>query len=190
MKFFSRIVGVALFLLLCGCVPSLYPLYTPADLTFAPELVGTWTGEKEKETWVFKKEDDNAYAATLTESDGKKGNFKVHLVKIEEHLFLDIYPETPEIDANSFYIWHLRPVHTFMKVEQLAPTLKVATLDLDWCTKYLKENPTAISHEITDDTILLTAKPKELQAFLLKHLNTEGAWEQSPPMTKQAAEAQ
>ena len=52
----------------------------------------------------------------------------------------------------------------------------------DWIKRFLQKNPDAIKHEKVDfniamsDNILLTAQPKELQAFLIKHEKTQDAW--------------
>ena len=76
------------------------------------------------------------------------------------------------------------PVHSFMRVQQIEPTFQMAMMKPDWIKKFLQKNPTAISHEDVDGTIVLTAQPKELQAFLIKHEKTADAWDDCDPMTR------
>jgi hypothetical protein len=41
---------------------------------------------------------------------------------------------------------------------------------------FLKKNPNALGHEFVGKDLWLTAPPKKLQSFVLKHLNTKGAF--------------
>jgi hypothetical protein len=103
---------------------------------------------------------------------------------VKDRLFLDFFPKDPELEQNDFYKIHLLPVHTFMKVEQIEPTLKMATLNSEWVGKYLEENPEAVAHDEVDDRLVLTAETKELQAFLLEHADNEDAWGESSDMKR------
>ena len=57
--FVTLVCGIAL--LLTGCVPSLHPLYTDADLIFEPQLIGLWAVDENDETWRFEKDTDKGY---------------------------------------------------------------------------------------------------------------------------------
>jgi len=114
----------------------------------------------------------------------KKGGFVVHLLKVGDRRFLDLYPADPDLQQNGFYKCHLMAIHTFMRMQRQDDGLQMAFLKPDWIKKYLKENPDAIKHEKVDDGILLTAQPKDLQAFLLKHDKTPDAWDECSPMTR------
>jgi hypothetical protein len=58
-----------------------------------------------------------------------------------------------------------------------APAFRIAKIK--WFIDYLHAHPDAIQHEWINDGKfpVLTAPPAELKAFILKHLKTEGAFE-------------
>ena len=179
-----------LFYLLAGllgsCVPSLHPLYTDKELVFEAKLLGSW-GEDD-EVWEFKKGQEEKSYDLITNEEGKKGEFTVYLVKIQESpktdqekqiarqplLFLDLYPKEPPLETNDFYKFHLLPVHTFIKIEQIEPTLKMRVMNPDKLKEILEDRPDLIKHEILEDRIVLTASTKQLQKFMLKHAEDEG----------------
>ncbi len=115
-------------ILLGGCIPviSLHPLYTEKDIVVDKKLCGTWIDESGdmKSTWEFECIDEpkNAYKLIFTDENGKKGSFVAHLVKLENRLFLDIFPSElpwePE-DPNKmdwpYNSLFLIPAHTFAR---------------------------------------------------------------------------
>ena len=165
--------------ILGGCIPSLNPLFTEDNLIFEEKLLGTWAEDDSRETWQFKKGSDDPnskfYEMTYTDSDGK-GVFFAGLGKIDDMIFLNIYPHEPELQANDFYKFHILRVHTFMKIEQIEPTLKMAMMNPDKMKEMLENDPSIIEHKIIEDgdRILLTASTKQLQQFMKEHANDEG----------------
>ena len=157
-----------------GCfVLSVHPLYFEKDLVFEPALVGTW-GPKEhekdlSELWIFKKSGDRSYRLIIRVKDEGEGIFEAHLLKIDKHLFLDLYPEEPET-GSEFYNMHVIPAHSFILVSLEGHVLRLGFFDLDWLKKNIEENKVSIKHERRDDMIVLTASTKELQEFVLKHV--------------------
>src|SRR3989442_62545 len=183
-KLTFALLGVGLLL---GCVPSLNPLYTDKDLTFDPALVGSWSEDNGKETWSFAKSGEKAYKLTQTDEDGHKAIFEVHLVRLKDYLFLDLYlvdtgeaEKNKESKMNSYASAALIPGHMFLKVTQIEPTLQMAFLDPDWLKDILAKDPDAIRHKTIansddhkEDRIVLTAETKDLQQFILKHIKEE-----------------
>jgi hypothetical protein len=162
------ICGIFLFVL-GGCgVTSIHPLYTEQDIIFDPALLGDWTEKDSKGTWTFTKSGEKVYNLEYIDEKGKNVIFEVHLLKLENRLFLDLFPKGPEIDENYLLMLNTLPVHCFMRIEQIEPTLRLSMLDNDWLKKFLQEHPDAVRHEQENDRIILTAEPKELQAFLMK----------------------
>ena len=183
-------------LIAAGCVPSLHPIYTADDVVFDEALLGTWADPDSDETWAFSRSEtkDNAYRLVYTEEDGS-GAFLTHLVKIGDELFLDLFPEEPTLEANDFYKAHLMLAHTFLHVRQIKPKLQLAYLDPEWVEEHLSQHPTALKHEIValpkDQRIVFTASTDDLQAFHVKHLKTDGAYDDaSEPMHRVDAEAE
>lgn len=163
--------------LVAGCIPSLHPLYTEDDLVFEPGLVGTWAGTSEDGRWAFEQAAPKAYNVTFVQ-EGKPGRFEGHLLRIGEQLFLDLYPEQPEIDANDYYKMHLVPAHTFLRVSLAGDALSIRVMNYEWLGTLLEKDPKAVAHErIEEGMVVLTAAPKELQAFLRKHLEDKDAFD-------------
>ena len=179
-------VSVALVLVLSSCVPSVHPLHTDDVVVFKPDLIGTWSGQGDDDTWTFTQDGEKAYKLVLVDEPDTKGEFEVHLVKLGDRLFLDLFPGEPEFEASDFYKLHLLPVHTFMQVRRITPELEMSMMDPEWLGKLLEKDPKALAHERTDDHLVLTAKPKELQVFLLKHAANEDAWGDYSKMTRKA----
>ena len=70
------------------------------------------------------------------------------------------------------------PVHTFLRLEIAGDTLRMAAMDPDWLKGLLKRDPSMLRHELLDGDgdLLITASTPELQAFVVAHRDTEGAW--------------
>jgi hypothetical protein len=166
--------------LLGGCIPvmSLHPLYTEETTVFEEKLLGNWIQDNNETTWEFSCPDKPAktYKLILFDDENKKGSFDAHLTKLQNKLYLDVYPGAPpwdEEDPNKL-IWQyntlfLMPVHTFIKIDSIEPQLKMRLTDDDEMKKLLKENPNAVKHESVKDGFVLTASTKELQAFVIKY---------------------
>ena len=170
---------------LAGCVSSLYPLYTAKDLTFEADLLGTWINDRSDEKWTFTQSDEKKYLLVLRDNEGKEGSFDAHLVKVKDRLYLDLFPADPEQIRKKFYSLNMIPVHTFYLVKSMNPTLKIAPLNMGWLEDYLALNTDAIKHVKREDEIILTAKPEELQAFLIAHEKTPDAFADFSNMEKE-----
>ncbi|MBA7686118.1 hypothetical protein ES703_94557 [subsurface metagenome] len=165
--------------LLGGCIPvmSLHPLFTEETLVFEEKLLGTWVDDSNN-IWEFKdpNEQEKIYKLIFIDDEGKKGSFDARLTKLENKLFLDVYPSEPpwdEEDPNKvewpFNTLFFMPVHTFIKINGIEPELKLQLTDDDELKKLLKEDPNVVKHELVEDRIILTASTKELQAFVVKY---------------------
>ena len=146
--------------LLGGCAPvvSLHPLYTKENVVFDKKLLGSWVEDSNSSAgfWHFESIDEpnDAYELVFTREDGMKGSFVAHLVKLEDRLFLDVYPnklpvhpEDPnemEWALNSFFII---PTHAFVKIDSLEPTLKMRLMLETQLKDLLEENPDAIAQD-------------------------------------------
>jgi len=168
--------------ILGGCVPviSLHQLYTEEDIVFEEELTGVWVDDPKnpKTTWEFSRAEakEKAYKLVYSDKEGKKGSFVVHLVKLENKLFLDILPnqfpsEQQEWEKMKwgYNFFFFVPAHTFIKIDSIEPQLKMRRTINDEMKELFKEEPNAVKHELVEDEIILTASTKELQAFVLKY---------------------
>jgi hypothetical protein len=180
--------GLALMTLLAGCVvTSVYPFYTPKDLVFEPALVGAWaqadSTNAANEHWKFEKAEAQAYKLTVQDKD-ERTEYDTYLFKLQGKLFLDLCPrERPD---NSL------PLHYLLQVGRLEPALEMNMLDYDWLKKLIEADPKAIRHlvvpkklgETGEGDLVLTADTAELQAFILKHMATEGAFGKAMVMNR------
>jgi hypothetical protein len=168
--------------LLGGCIPvmSLHPLYTEKDVVFEAKLLGTWVDNPNSPETVWQFSDANKqekkYKFTFADKDGQKGLFVAHLVKLQNRLFMDVYPSEPpwnEEDPNkvewSYNTLFFIPSHTFIKINSLQPELKLQLTDDDELKKLFEEKPNAIEHISIEDKLILTASTQKLQAFVLKY---------------------
>jgi hypothetical protein len=181
-----KLLFYMLAVILGGCVPviSLHELYTEKDIVVDKKLCGTWTDDPNspKTTWEFKSIDEpkNAYKLIFTDEEGKKGSFVTHMVKLQDRLFLDIFPsELPweQEDPNKmdwpYNSLFLIPAHTFVKIDSIEPQLKLRLTLESKMEELLKEKPDAVEHTSVGDRIVLTGSTKKLQEFFLKYADDE-----------------
>ncbi len=169
-------------IVLTGCIPlALNPFYAEKDLSYDPALVGLW-GEKDEGAQVrFEANGAKGYWMTDLKADTAL-KFEAHLFKIGDKLFLDLYPKSTGIVNNDLLEIHLIRAHSLVRVDQIVPTLVTAGLDKKWLTEMLSKDAKALPHVISDDQLVLTATTTELQAFVLKHLGDENAFEKPSEM--------
>ncbi len=175
-------------LALTGCfVTSVYPFYVEKDLVFEPALLGDWREadpkENPPETVTFEKAGPDKYRVHTHKSDDKD-EFEVHLFKLKNQLFMDsVLVRDKEQETI--------PAHQLTRVLQIQPTLRVSGLSHSWLKELLEKNPPAIRHhkirkdpKDADYRIVLTAETKELQAFIMAHLEAEGAFDKPTEMNR------
>ena len=210
MKFKIAIIAFVL-LFIQSCIPSLHPLWTQDKLIYEEKLLGTWEQQDADllSVWNFSGGlDQNTRLAKgyeLLYKEGKsEAKFDIHLVKLGEYLFFDIFPDEvdylkfegkslavpsssfgivkndskqPDIELNSLYFQHLLPVHTFAKVEIEKDEVRIFRFDAEWLDKLFKERKVRIKHETTEDgQVILTAPSADLQKFFEKYAADEKAY--------------
>lgn len=156
-----------LLLMIASCVPSLHPLYTADDLVHDPALVGRFGDEDGSEVWTFERVDDHYRLSTV--ENGKTGLFAVHLLELEGHRYLDLFPLDMDEGYNDFYRMHRVPAHSFLYLHGVGDGLTLSVMDPKWLEEYLEAHPQAIDHAVLEDGLLLTAGTPELQAFVTQH---------------------
>jgi hypothetical protein len=184
-------LAALLFVFISGCmVFSFYPLYTEEDLFPNDLLVGEWV-DSDSAIWKFdfnykgkrlpENRDSTAFILQIKEKgnpDFDKASFIIHLIKLEGTYFLDFYLENYlETEQLTFFDMHLLPVHSFAKLELNGDSAKMNWFSPEWLEELIKQNRIRIHHENNGNHILLTAKPHELQKFVVKYVNSEDAFE-------------
>ena len=169
----KKSIFYCLALLMAGCLPSLHPLYNDKTLIFKEELIGKWM-QDDGGFWQFKRAGDKEYELRIREDEEELGRFSAHLIEIKGLMFLDLFPDDePLEDLDDFYIIHILPVHTFIKVDRINPNLRLRMIDYEKVGKMIEDDPNLIKHEVVDDDrIVLTASTEELQNFVVEHADT------------------
>jgi len=72
--------------------------------------------------------------------------------------------------------FHKVPVHSIVKLN-ITDKVELNWIDPDWLKKLFEQNTIRIRHENNGRNILLTAKPQELQKFLIKYSDEQTAYE-------------
>lgn len=189
MKRTLLLAGLAM-TLITGCVvTSVYPYYTPKDVTFDPTLIGVWVNADKSgdddATWTFGSNAPQTYKLVIADKD-KKSEFDVRLFKLGGQLFMDCLPR----ERHDYSI----PAHILLRVSSIQPTLQMQPLNHKWLEEWVEENPKAIRHIVipksddkqsNDMDLVLTANTAELQKFILKHLKTKEAWHDPMVMKRQ-----
>ena len=108
------LVLLALLACLTGCVPvdSLNPLYTDKDVVFDESLLGSWVGPDTGDDGVLEfmardQDGKRSYLLVMTDKDKDSNGYKktvyhANLVKLNEHLFLDVVQETLDTKPSSY----------------------------------------------------------------------------------------
>lgn len=180
--------ALALAILFSACVPSLQPLYTAETTIFREELVGIWKEkpEDEDESWTFTKGENNTYLLNIKDRK-TSSKFEVRLVKLGEHLFLDLFPSGETINdspIDDFYKAALIPGHLILKVK-LGAKLEMRLLEPDKLATLLKAEPKSLAHTfIEKDRLIITATTADLQAFFRKHAASDEIWGEPALMQK------
>jgi hypothetical protein len=185
--------------LMGGCVPvvSLHPLFTKETVAFDEKLLGTWADDAydPDATWQFSRLEEAAhedlpealketpkklYRLRLTDDEGRSGSFVACMVRLGEHRFLDVYPDTYPSGQNDmgqtkmvYNAFLFLRVHTIVRIQSLGNELKLRLTNDEGLAKLIDAEPGAVGHEVVDDRSVLTASTEELQAFVVKYADDE-----------------
>lgn len=167
-------------LLLTACIPSVEPFYHEKDVQFDRQLLGSWvaTDDADQQVWEFLEDTKTpkAYKLTVMEKDNKRGQFSAHLFQLGQDDFLDLVPidcdfREDQADLVGFCMF---PGHLLVRLTRSESNLKLAFFDFDWLQKQLEANPDALAHRVQGDRAILTARTRDLQRFVRKHIRQEG----------------
>src|ERR1039457_6439797 len=147
-----KLIAVAgLALCLPACIPSLNPFYPDKEVVFDSQLSGApeeKSEAQEAEVWKFEKTDDKAYKLSMTDKEGKQGEFTAHLFKLKQDYFLDLIPNDCNYATNQTDLvgWSMFPGHLLARVPQIEPELKLAFFNFDWLGQQLTNNSSSLAH--------------------------------------------
>ncbi len=162
---------IAVALLLAGCVPSVHPLFTSADLVFDPELIGKW--RLDEVTWEFTRAGDH-YRLVMREKKERISYVTAYLLELDGIRYLDLIPD--KVPGNSFQAGYLAPLHSFYRMWRTGDRFRIGGLDAEWLKKALERREVSIPHVLREGELLLTAPTPELQALVKRLANNKDAF--------------
>lgn len=177
----SRIaVAVAIAWLASGCGPaaSLHPLYTDDVLVLVPGLAGKWRAPDAEEALSFEEKEGKWYESVFTEPE-RSSRMTIHAVRLGEYTFLDLVLAD---DCGSVPV--ISP-HLFCRIAVSGDSLQLAYLDEEWLRTMVREGDVHIAHEDLDGQIVLTAKTRDLQRFVLQYAADALAFPDSQTLYRQ-----
>lgn len=163
----NLMISLGILIILAGCVPSIYPLYTNKDVIFDPSLIGSWLIEDEDETWTFAPGDGRSYDMSVS-GDDSTAVFRAHLVELDGHRFLDVCPNPPGW-SDSPYSDLMLPLHWFGPVSVVGDTMAIALIDPDDLAALADSGIAIPSYVDVHFLRVLTASTEELQKFVTKN---------------------
>ena len=181
MRIRKLLAPIGLLLSLSGCGPefSLNALYFGKDVVVDDAVVGPWitsaTTNGEKGTiCTFKKLGDNAYEFIVPgDEEGSKYKSEVHLVRLGEFLFVDLYPASldSEEEKQNRATEPLPQigVHIFGRIWIEKDILLMALLDEDWVNSLAEKEKLTLGYASSGRDTLLTAPTEELRKLALQH---------------------
>ena len=196
-RLFSLLAPVLALLALClgGCIPSMCPFYTEADLRTEEALAGRWrmTENNGWEDWVFTPGENKGYELAITTRDGKTGRFTARLFELQGERFFDLVAASVDFAPTQYPLVgaSLFPGHLLARVDWAGDHFRLALFDFDWLAKHLEANPDALAHHREADRkeLLLTADTPALQRFVLAHLGEDELFGKFGPIWRREAEA-
>jgi len=194
------IISGILAILASSCIPSLFPLYTREDIVYDDRIEGAWDGGFDQlGIWTVEKleyhpkrsffdpdwtePDEHSdpgnihYRLTVrqaTEKDTVEAEFLLHLLGLGDQVYMNICPHEFELD-HDFLSWHMIEANTFLRVKIFDDRFEVQAFDPWFLFNLIKEDRIRIDHVSFGGEILITAPTRDLQQFVLKYSDEDGA---------------
>ena len=179
MRTWQLFLSVTLLVLLNGCVRSVQPILTDAQVITDNSVIGDWVSVDGKTRLTIQPGDNKQYKVLYFDEHDKAGNFIVRLGKVGNLQIAEIAPDNTDSQTSEIYQVHLLPLYSFMLVQQTTPEIKVCLLDANWLKKYIAAHPGELATlrvgTNPDDNAILNIPTADLQQFLLRHYKDEGA---------------
>ena len=168
MKAFTVLTIALLTLSFVGCVSSVNPLYTESDVIFNTDLLGDWSDGEMKLT--FTRQGENAYIL-ITSEEGGQASYRTHLVQLDNHTYLDIYPLDTLENSYLFEATHF-PTHFVWKIEIRQEEILLSEMDGELGDSLIQDSRFDIPYVQSEDGwILVTASTEKLQKFFRENEN-------------------
>lgn len=152
--------------LAAGCVYSVQPLYTNADLMLMPALAGTWGGESPLVRLAIAEQPDSTYLLIYTDEAGKTDRFIGHLTGIGPLRVLDVEPERASGEHGDGYESQLLSLHALFVIDRADRWLRLRTLEADSLRAWAETHPGTVPLVEREGTLVLTAGTADLRSLV------------------------
>ena len=184
-RYAAIVIALAGLLVLPGCwVESINPLYEDGflaskdtDVVLDQRLTGSWNAAADEKCTitltVSAREDIYALESTQQgegcSSAGEKSRQQARLVKLENHLFLDVSPTPNDVCDECL------AKHTIYQTKIDKESFSLTPIDSDWLKNALEQKKVSLA-TLPDDSDTLTASTKDLKAFCRKYADDPAAF--------------
>lgn len=173
MKTIRFFTGLALSLLLTGCVITVYPVITESDAIFDARLPGNWKEIDGSDQLTISRSTGNSYEIEYT-SEGETGRFGARLGYLGEHMVLDVWPKPRKDEVPDPYTTLLLAGHLQVFLEVSDNEISAALIEPDALLSALQSGkvrlPYRHSTEVTantdDEGLILSGTTEELRKRL------------------------
>jgi hypothetical protein len=188
---FPRVTAIlALAVLMIGCAPvdSIYPLYKPEDAVFDDRLLGTWqkpiteeNNSEKDQRWTFTRSDEKPFYGFKWGPLEAKGGFaaKVRLVNLGNDLYIDFEGDSSKLDYSTvndnLVPYPMITTHMIGKISLEKNAFQIHFLSDDWVKKQVKAGTFALAHLDIDSGQILTASTDDLRRFMQQHVEDKEA---------------
>lgn len=156
-----------------GCVVSVDPYLSDADVTFDPGLLGTWEEVSGSDRAVVSQRADDAYAVEYT-SDGEVTQFEARLGRLGDRLVLDLWPAADDSDQDLESGLEI-PGHLLLTVDIGSNEIRFAAIDPDPLLESLRDGRIGLSYQSADEQLILQGSTEQLRAALGDYIERDGA---------------
>lgn len=162
-----------------ACVPlaSLNPLWDEGHVVSEPALTGSWISDDGEAVLTLAELSGDRYRLTYF-ADDSASRYEVHAVRLENRLFLDVYPDSDWIDKrlNGEAYQSLVPTHFFLRAVLEEDLLELAAMDDEAVEKKLENEGLEIPLVRWKDGLLLTAPTGEIQKLVIRFADDPAVW--------------
>ena len=96
------------------------------------------------------------------------GLFTAHLFHLENHLYLDLFPEEPQT-VSDFYKGHVVPAHSVWKVEISGDVLTLSVFESSRMQEAIGSGQLELDYVDRDGVQVLTSSSDALRKMLIEH---------------------
>lgn len=187
------LTGLALAVLLTGCVQSYHPFCTPDALVPVPELVGQWDVVKPvgddtlaastNRPWVCTELETGLYAVVTYGTNEIPATILVATFKVDDQLYCDTTAgDVDDQPRNPYWDTSITRVHNLWKLGRSNEVVSLWPLNRDWLRRAGQSNVVALAYVSAEDGDgrLYTAQPKDWVQFLTKFGGQPGVFADDP----------